>query len=272
MRQKVRTPQGLKLRTGFTLIELLVVIAIIAILAAILFPVFARARENARRASCQSNLKQIGLGFLQYIQDYDERFPGDTGFGSGGWANMTQPYLKSTQILHCPSVSGDQTIVTYTINAFTGCATSINGYFVRGGVNCPGSGISQASIPLPAQTILIYETSNGYFPTSGAWFVPNQGRDNAITTAGCNTGYAFQGCYYGPDILKYRQIHLQGMNMAFADGHVKWYSESKLMSLGNGSIAFGGHKDGTGPSTIYSMYKHNGDIDMQYATSTQWDP
>src|SRR5687767_6194063 len=62
-------------KSGFTLIELLVVIAIIAILAAILFPVFARARENARRASCQSNLKQVGLGFVQYTQDYDERYP-----------------------------------------------------------------------------------------------------------------------------------------------------------------------------------------------------
>lgn len=67
-------------KKGFTLIELLVVIAIIAILAAILFPVFARARENARRASCQSNLKQIGLGILQYAQDYDERYPGGGAF------------------------------------------------------------------------------------------------------------------------------------------------------------------------------------------------
>src|SRR5262245_61739534 len=102
---------------GFTLIELLVVIAIIAILAAILFPVFARARENARRASCQSNLKQIALGMHQYTQDYDERFPGNhVGDGSGcpggngldcspptaGWGAVIQPYIKSWQILQCP--------------------------------------------------------------------------------------------------------------------------------------------------------------------------
>lgn len=99
-------------RRGFTLIELLVVIAIIAILASILFPVFARARENARRSSCQSNLKQLGLGMLQYVQDYDERFPskglpgGDVNKGpiaSFGWAGMIYPYVKSAQVFRCPS-------------------------------------------------------------------------------------------------------------------------------------------------------------------------
>jgi prepilin-type N-terminal cleavage/methylation domain-containing protein/prepilin-type processing-associated H-X9-DG protein len=91
---------------GFTLIELLVVIAIIAILAAILFPVFARARENARRASCQSNLKQIGLGLMQYTQDYDERLPGrymGPSMEGNSWRRTTFPYVKSTQLFACPS-------------------------------------------------------------------------------------------------------------------------------------------------------------------------
>src|SRR4028119_1740562 len=94
-------------RKGFTLIELLVVIAIIAILAAILFPVFARARESARRASCQSNLKQIGLGVMQYAQDYDEQYPmaAYDNF-QGGWPLTTQPYLKSLQVFRCPSGGG----------------------------------------------------------------------------------------------------------------------------------------------------------------------
>jgi prepilin-type N-terminal cleavage/methylation domain-containing protein/prepilin-type processing-associated H-X9-DG protein len=107
-------------RTGFTLIELLVVIAIIAILAAILFPVFARAREKARQSSCQSNLKQIGLSFAMYVQDYDNRYPNNSfpqaaspvwsdassaiRFGWAGWiANGLRPYIKNEQIFACPS-------------------------------------------------------------------------------------------------------------------------------------------------------------------------
>ncbi len=94
-------------KSAFTLIELLVVIAIIAILAAILFPVFARARENARRASCQSNLKQIGLGFQQYAQDYDGWTSGSGVVVSSSayhsWPSTLFPYVKSDQLFACPS-------------------------------------------------------------------------------------------------------------------------------------------------------------------------
>ena len=92
------------MRRGFTLIELLVVIAIIAILAAILFPVFARAREKARQASCLSNLKQLGLGLMMYAQDYDERLPGTYTMVPPGpwplvfWPQIILPYVKNTQI------------------------------------------------------------------------------------------------------------------------------------------------------------------------------
>lgn len=97
--------RGFTLR-GFTLIELLIVIAIISILAAILFPVFARARENARRTSCLSNVRQLGMAFQQYFQDYDEQFPllgKGTGNAGTSWFFTMQPYIKSTQMLRCPS-------------------------------------------------------------------------------------------------------------------------------------------------------------------------
>jgi prepilin-type N-terminal cleavage/methylation domain-containing protein len=98
------------MKKGFTLIELLVVIAIIAILAAILFPVFATAREKARQASCINNEKQIGLAMVQYVQDYDERWPtfirGNTFVGGQyyAWEYMIYPYLKSAAVFKCPSV------------------------------------------------------------------------------------------------------------------------------------------------------------------------
>src|SRR5438876_2199440 len=97
---------------AFTLIELLVVIAIIAILAAILFPVFAQARDKARQATCLSNQKQFGLGLMMYVQDYDETYPiglhahNDFLRQEAVWFKMVQPYLKNTAVFRCPSASG----------------------------------------------------------------------------------------------------------------------------------------------------------------------
>ena len=109
----ISNPLASRAKRGFTLIELLVVISIIALLAAILFPVFGRARENGRRSSCQSNLKQIGIGVLQYLQDYDEKYPQayyykDDVNGDGGYVHisgMIQPYTKSFQVFVCSSDS-----------------------------------------------------------------------------------------------------------------------------------------------------------------------
>ena len=120
-------PRSRRAAPGFTLIELLVVIAIIAILAAILFPVFAKAREKARQASCSSNMKQLGLGFLQYVQDNDETWPYNnltlsngvitSSCAAAGWASHIYPYVKSTQIYKCPDDSNTGTYpVSYSSN------------------------------------------------------------------------------------------------------------------------------------------------------------
>jgi len=208
-------------RKAFTLIELLVVIAIIAILAAILFPVFARARENARRASCQSNLKQIGLGILQYTQDYDERYPMYStiaGIGTArpvGWADSIQPYVKSIQILQCPSDSGattdDPAVVGYTDYAYN---LWIGGY----GPTSKGAGMSQSQLTQAALTVMTIDhttsTANRY--TIG----------NSSTGAGTDGTCAYYGapdCGNGLARIGLVGIrHLGGANAGFADGHVKW--------------------------------------------------
>lgn len=180
-------------RSAYTLIELLIVIAIIAVLAAILFPVFARARENARRASCQSNLKQISLGALQYIQDYDERFPlGLTTRGLGNYStsfDLLQPYLKSSQLGICPSDTDPPSVnlylpgskpVSYAANVKITTAPFL-------GENPPPS---IAQVGQSARLPLI-------------WDAVNVSMDPV------------------PDV-KVRRRHLEGANCLFADGHVKW--------------------------------------------------
>jgi len=184
---------------GFTLIELLVVIAIIAILAAILFPVFARARENARRASCQSNMKQIGLGSMMYVQDYDEMYPqvGGTGAGCGSyypitslsWEQAITPYTKSTQIFQCPSdTKADSTDPTnpktsYGFNYYTG-------------------GAALASLKNPSQILMWYEDDSPG---------PHWAR------VSCQN-FTF---HFNDPLIGFTR-HMDGMNINYADGHVKW--------------------------------------------------
>ena len=223
---------------GFTLIELLVVIAIIAILAAILFPVFARARENARKSSCQSNLKQIGLGVLQYVQDYDERFPriAATGTISAGWADRIQPYLKSTQLLKCPSFTG----TTQNTDPF---AVGYTSYWFSRSIddpNSPGAGMAQAAILNPTLTILNGDGGSASPHTTAAF-----------NANGCNAGGAppgtglAGGCTGSPglatNLTAAGQQHLEGLNVSFADGHVKWYKASTTQQspvIYNGATSF----------------------------------
>ena len=198
------------MRRGFTLIELLVVIAIIAILAAILFPVFAKAREKARQASCLSNCKQMGVAVMMYAQDYDEHYPGLQNAGGpftyNGythtqmlWYMAIEPYHKNVQIFNCPSAD------TTWRGQYTGDT--------RYGINVRLTYLSATSSPCtlgdiayPAETVIIadsdwthstadYEFSNSYMLTTPfhvSRFVP--------------------------------QRHNGGANFVLCDGHAKWYS------------------------------------------------
>jgi prepilin-type processing-associated H-X9-DG protein len=216
------------------LIELLVVIAIIAILAAILFPVFARARENARRASCQSNLKQIGLGVMMYVQDYDEKYPllwygsgnpsviqtepGTPGMvfkvGDGGsgtefnyitWMDLIYPYTKSVQVFRCPSSTDAERYPDYELNgAYGGAYKSY--YGKTNGVT------ALAEIDSPSTSAMIWETG-------------------AVTAGTSYEGkYGYRGTASNiPRWQSSHEEHLGGMNMTFGDGHVKWMSSDSIV-------------------------------------------
>jgi len=204
-------------RRGFTLIELLVVIAIISILATILFPVFARARENARRASCMSNLKQIGLGTMMYIQDYDEEYPiyrvarsaADRDDKPYGWADALQPYIKSAQLYQCPSEDNayDTTLrPSDTDSDYTDYAYNIwiGGYYINdSGSGTKGAPLRQSAIAETSLTVMFMD-----------W------------KAGNASNYSDTTARNGLEWHNYMR-HLDGANLAFADGHAKWYKKGK---------------------------------------------
>jgi prepilin-type N-terminal cleavage/methylation domain-containing protein/prepilin-type processing-associated H-X9-DG protein len=197
-------------RRGFTLIELLVVIAIIAILAAILFPVFAKAREKARQSSCLSNVKQIILGTLQYMQDYDERAPGAyTAFNTGYSAQaVIQPYLKSVQIFRCPSFDWAFANGSWGLPLppeLVGQRGSY-GYNYTGslGGSLPYAPLSLGDIQRPAEFLFWVEANQGY-------------------TTAFGTGAAYQTTYYAyNDGTAPVAPHNEGTNIGFMDGHAKW--------------------------------------------------
>ena len=211
--------------SAFTLIELLVVIAIIAILAAILFPVFARARENARRASCQSNLKQIGLGIMQYSQDYDEHWlpirvdpSAPNSYKDPNifhWAEIIQPYLKSTQIYKCPSAPFDIAL-NYTYNS--GLSTR-----AAGGLTWDGRLLS--AVPLPAQTPVLIDAIGPATNVETSWDTYGMQRSYWFATNNYSGGYGWllsnQTFTLGVDGRAAADRHLETANYLFADGHVK---------------------------------------------------
>ncbi len=154
---------------GFTLIELLVVIAIIAILAAILFPVFARARENARKASCQSNLKQLAIGVSMYLQDYDQCFPvwfrEEYPNSPAHPTVAVSPYLKNTQILVCPSQTPNGMDGTYKDFPIAGPVNMGYGfsYYIFGS-NTARTPTADAQVDKPAETVMIGDSQHCWGP------------------------------------------------------------------------------------------------------------
>ncbi|RYG70605.1 DUF1559 domain-containing protein [bacterium] len=193
-------------RSAFTLIELLVVIAIIAVLAAILFPVFGRGRENARRSSCQSNMKQIGLGMYQYSQDYDEKFMLEWDGGTGaGWKQIVQPYIKSAQIWACPSNTLNATLQMDPVPGRPEYPGIVQSYAGNPRVLIPSwtgtPPLSLAVVQSTATRIIMSESSSDPYGANWATMYDdwdtNQVRDNGFAN------------------------HLGTMNCLFIDGHVK---------------------------------------------------
>jgi prepilin-type N-terminal cleavage/methylation domain-containing protein/prepilin-type processing-associated H-X9-DG protein len=214
---------------GFTLIELLVVIAIIAILASILFPVFARARENARRSSCMSNLKQVGLGLMQYVQDYDEKTP--VQFGStataynvfnyadeganANWIASTQPYIKSWRVFRCPSVK----------DSGGPFGNHDSAYMANGVVMAR----SIAVIPEVSEIIWAQEDQLAYGVST-------------LRPIPANNSFG-QGDYTTYLVSTYSLNHFDGGNLLFCDGHVKWRKQSSIKAT-----EFGLNSNTVGPA------------------------
>ncbi|MGQ9731876.1 MAG: DUF1559 family PulG-like putative transporter [Candidatus Zipacnadales bacterium] len=209
-------------RQGFTLIELLVVIAIIAILAAILFPVFARAREKARQASCQANEKQIALAVLMYVQDYDERFPCTPYWKCGRaqtvtrsrWYGLTQPYVKNQQLYSCPTAraAGGWDIPSWW--------TADISYGMGRWAECHDQdpyeevGFRLAQYQYPANSLICADAAHRDDGCS-RW---EKIAYPAVCGAGCNPGNQIQA----------NTRHNGGSNLAYVDGHVKFHSAGAI--------------------------------------------
>ena len=235
---------------AFTLIELLVVIAIISILATILFPVFARAREQARKSACMSNLQQIGIATMMYVQDYDETYPiaalptpssdGMDGYTSSYWFNELQPYTKNRQVWFCPTAGRIMTSDSSTTQQYSGgygynaCGTGSisssgttlwNGFGQTvnsaGTVTCTPNGttVTMAAVDDPSQTILITDPASNSTQYTTLYFY-----------SGSNISYWPQlhggpvGPFYGntPNTTEAYLYPSGGGNYLFADGHVKF--------------------------------------------------
>ncbi len=222
--------QRLNKSKGFTLIELLVVIAIIAILAAILFPVFQKVRENARRTACLSNEKQLGLAFTQYNQDFNERMPCATAVHStsdypNGWANMIYPYVKSVGVYGCPDDPAAAPKISYSMNFLIWNHNS-------GANSRPDTGQKLARFSAPASTFLLYEGGSGY-ATKG-----ESGDDPSITLPGpAGTNPAGNSDSQTDNAARLATWHdsspSRSTNYLAVDGHAKYLKLSSVSWANN---------------------------------------
>lgn len=229
-------------RRAFTLIELLVVIAIIAILAAILFPVFAQAREAARKSSCQSNFKQLSTSMMMYRQDYDEKpVPGNLGnytnkYGQTArvwWQGLIMPYVKNARVFTCPSANapdgnywGELAASPVPTDSSYRFETGIGlNWYIPAGQGYAGTDqglwyqISDAQVTKPADTIVLLETNMAVVggPSPAIGYTYQSWLTNTIAS---NAGWYFGQCRHGGKD--------GGMNFAFYDGHVKYSPPTRI--------------------------------------------
>lgn len=257
-------------RSGFTLIELLVVIAIIAILAAILFPVFTQARAKARQASCLSNMKQIGLSIMQYTQDYDEGYaPAFYGSSASNtwssWPVIIQPYLRNTQVFICPEEATSfgpipGTFPPYSPTTPNGIADEYAYNYYIGGNNNPGTGVASSTLPVvikPAQTVMIVDgganaqSAINQDPANPDTWVPRTGKGGTANPLAINhTGWFLVAA--GSSLMNFNVTgdaaapvarHQKMCNILWADGHVK---TGKIASF---YVPFGPNQTPGAPST-----------------------
>jgi len=234
MREQTRKVKNASIQQskGFTLIEILVTIAIIAIIAAILFPVFARARENARRASCMSNEKQMGVAAMMYSQDYDEQVL-PSYVGSQYWPYLLQPYTKSTQVFDCPSDTGNDKYdggTWYTSMGSIGPLEYGYSQLLSAGLPAGVRSPTLAAIPQPSATVMLVDSSNWRAVPANADFIASGTWKFVVDS----TSYP-----------QYR--HLDTANVLFCDGH------AKSMHLGD-LEATATSENGTSLTNDYEQY------------------